>query len=115
MLSRKQTLKKRSTLTVLRDTYILCRTFIRVLFAFHKLKQSYKTVIEYPLPCASFISSYIITNKTLILSLFCKRRSSYFFAKTWSERLRLILQSFLKLESFGYNNNNVLSLLKLSS
>ena len=43
----------------------------------------------------------------MILSLFCKRRSSYFFAKThtWSERLRLILQSFLKLESFGYNNN----------
>ena len=39
LLSRKQTLKKRSTLTVLRDTYILCRTFIRVLFAFHKLKQ----------------------------------------------------------------------------
>jgi len=23
----------------------------------------------------------------------------------WSERLRLILRSFLKLESFGYNNN----------
>jgi len=39
LLSGKQTLKKRSTLTVLRDTYILCPTFIRVLFAFHKLKQ----------------------------------------------------------------------------
>ena len=25
---------------------------------------------------------------------------------TWSERLRLILRSFLKLEHFGYNNNN---------
>jgi len=25
---------------------------------------------------------------------------------TWSESLRFILRSFLKLESFGYNNNN---------
>jgi len=50
-------------------------------------------VIEYSLPRISFISSYIITNKALILSLFCKRRSSYFPQKThtWSERLRLIL------------------------
>jgi len=66
-------------------------------------------VIEYSLPHISLISSYIITNKTLILSLFCKRRSSYFPAKKprmWSERLRLILRSFLKLERFGYNNNN---------
>ena len=65
-------------------------------------------VIEYSLPHISFISSYIITNKTLILSIFCKRRSSYVSAKThtWSERLRLILYSFPKLESFGYNNNN---------
>jgi len=35
-------------------------------------------VIEYSFPRISFISSYIITNKTLILYLFCKRRSSYF-------------------------------------
>jgi len=35
-------------------------------------------VIEYSLPHISVISSYIIANKTLILSLFCKRRSSYF-------------------------------------
>ena len=39
LLSRKQTFKKRTTLTVVRDTYILCRTFKRVIFAFHKLKQ----------------------------------------------------------------------------
>jgi len=59
-------------------------------------------VIEYSLPRISFLSSYIITNKTLILSLFCKRQSSYFPAKmhTLSERLRFILQSFLKLERF---------------
>jgi len=42
---------------------------------------SSKLVIEYFFPRISFISSYIITNKTLILSLFCKRRSSYFFRK----------------------------------
>jgi len=35
-------------------------------------------VIKYSLPRISFISCYIITNKTLILSLFCKQRSSYF-------------------------------------
>jgi len=55
------------------------------------------------------LSSYIIANKTLILSLFCERRSSYFPAKktrTWSNKVRLILRSFLKLESFGYYNNN---------
>ena len=64
-------------------------------------------VIEYSIPRISLISSYIIATKTLILSLICKRRSSYFPAKkrTWSERLTLILRSFLKLESFGYNNN----------
>ena len=39
-------------------------------------------VIEYHLPRISFISGYIITNKTLILYLFCKRRSSYFPKKT---------------------------------
>jgi len=32
-------------------------------------------VIEYSLPRISFISSYIIANKTLILYLCCKRRS----------------------------------------
>jgi len=50
-------------------------------------------VIEYSFPRFSFISSYIITNKTLILSFFCKRRSSYFFRKThtWSKILRLIM------------------------
>jgi len=32
-------------------------------------------VIEYSLPSISVISSYITANKTLILSLFCKRRS----------------------------------------
>jgi len=49
--------------------------------------------IEYSLPRISLISSYIITNKTLILSLFCQRRSSYFPTKThtWTERFRLIL------------------------
>ena len=42
--------------------------------------------------------------QTLILSLLCKRRSSYFPAKkrTWSERLRLILRLFLKLESIFF-------------
>ena len=30
---------------------------------------------------------------------------------TWSERLRFILQSFLKLESFEYNNNRETSLI----
>ena len=38
-------------------------------------------VIEYSLQRILLISSYIIANKTLILSLFCKRRSSYFPAK----------------------------------
>jgi len=38
-------------------------------------------VIEYSLPHISIISSYIIANKTLILSLFCRRRSSYFPTK----------------------------------
>jgi len=39
-------------------------------------------VIEYSLPARILvISSYIIANKTVILSLFCKRRLSYFPAK----------------------------------
>jgi len=53
--------------------------------------------------------TYIITNKTLlILSIFRKRWSPYFPAKkcTWSDRLRLLLQSFLKLQSFLCNNYN---------
>jgi len=35
-------------------------------------------VIEYSLPRISIISSYINTNKTLIIFLFCKLRPSYF-------------------------------------
>jgi len=35
-------------------------------------------VIEYSLPRISIIFSYINTNKTLIIFLVCKRRSSYF-------------------------------------
>ena len=45
-------------------------------------------IIEHSLPRILGISSHIIANKTLILSLFCKRRSSYFPAKktsTWSK------------------------------
>ena len=42
---------------------------------------SSEMVIEYSLPRISPISSYIITHKALILSLFWKRRSSYFPAK----------------------------------
>ena len=38
-------------------------------------------VIEYSLPRISVISSYIIANKALILSMFCKWRPSYFPAK----------------------------------
>jgi len=38
-------------------------------------------LIEHSFQRISLISSYIITNKTLILSLFCKRRLSYFSAK----------------------------------
>ena len=82
------------------------------MWSFHfvyKLKTIYssKMVIEYSEARISLISSCIITNKTLILSLFYKQRSSYFSAKkrTWSERLRLVLRSFLKLESLGYSNN----------
>jgi len=47
-----------------------------------------KMGIEYSLPRISVISSYIIANKTVILSLFCKRLSSYFPAKkrTWSNK-----------------------------
>ena len=39
-------------------------------------------VNAYSLTRISVISSYIIANKTLILSIFCKWRSSYFPAKT---------------------------------
>ena len=62
-------------------------------------------VIEYSLPARILvISSYIIANKTVILSLFCKRRLSYFPAKkrTWLKQMRLIMRAFLKLERF-YN------------
>jgi len=55
-------------------------------------------VIEYSLPRISIISSYINTNKTLIIFLFCKLWSSYFppqIKRPWLERLRLILQLFL--------------------
>ena len=48
-------------------------------------------VIEYSYARISLISSYIITNKTLIFSLFYKRQSesSYFSAqkRTWSESI----------------------------
>jgi len=40
-------------------------------------------VIEFFYAHISRISSYIVTNKTLILALFYKRRSSYFSAKKW--------------------------------
>jgi len=49
-------------------------------------------VLEYSLPRISFISSYIITNKTLIL--YFVTAIVIFSAKkprTWSERLRWIL------------------------
>ena len=49
----------------------------------NKLKPMYssKMVIEHSFQHISLISSYINTNKTLILSLFCKRRLSYFPVK----------------------------------
>ena len=49
----------------------------------------------------SFCFVYTYIEFTLILSLFYKHRSSYFSTKklTWSERVRLILRSFLILES----------------
>ena len=74
--------KQRLTLTVVRDTYILCRTFI------HYFLSSSKLVIEYSLPRISLISSYIITNKALILSIFWKQRSSYFPAKKIPHKVR---------------------------
>ena len=39
-------------------------------------------VMEYYFLPISLISSDVITNKTLIRSLLCKRRSSYFLEKT---------------------------------
>jgi len=51
---------------------------------------SSKMVIAYSLPRISVISSHIIAYKTVILSLFCKRGSSYFPAKktlTWSKQM----------------------------
>ena len=80
-------------------------TFIRDLFAlFTSLKQCIHLVSR------SYLVSYVNTNKTLILSLLCKRRSSLIFPRSsyflWSGRLRFILRSFLKLESFRYNKNN---------
>ena len=59
--------------------------------------------IEYSLPRIAIISSYINTNKTLILLYLKNRRSgsSHFHAKKWSERL--IMRSFLKLASFACN------------
>ena len=47
-------------------------------------------VIEYSLPRISVISSHIIVNnKILIISIFCKQRSSYFPAKTARGRNKL--------------------------
>ena len=86
--------KQRSTLTVVRDTYILCRTFMYIyMWSFryvYKLKTIYssKMVIQYSLPRISLISSYIITNKALILSIFWKQRLSYFPAKKIPHKVR---------------------------
>ena len=49
---------------------------------------SSKMVIQYSLPRISLISSYIITNKALILSIFWKQRSSYFPAKKIPHKVR---------------------------
>jgi len=57
-------------------------------------------VNEYSLPTRiSVISSYIIANKTLILSIFCKRRSSYFPAenRTWSKKWEYYCDRFSNL------------------
>ena len=56
----------------------------------YKLKTIYssKMVIQYSLPRISLISSYIITNKALILSIFWKQRSSYFPAKKIPHKVR---------------------------
>ena len=72
----------------------------------YKLKTIYssKMVIEYSLPRISLISSYILTNKALILSIFWKRWSldfpAIFNARGRKDRL---LRSFLKLASFECN------------
>ena len=61
------------------------------------------------LPRISLTFTYVITNKTLlILSLFVNDDRHIFPAKKrmCSERLRLLLQLFLKLQSFWYNNYN---------
>ena len=66
-------------------------------------------VIEYSLPRISVISSHIIANKTLILSIFCKNGGRHLFPqkkRMWSNKMKFILRSFLKLECFGYYNNN---------
>ena len=70
---------------------------------------SSKMTIEYYKPRISLTFIYVITNKTvLILSLFRKWLSPSFPTKKrmWFQRLRLLLQSFLKLTHFWYNNYN---------
>ena len=82
-----------------------CLSLTRTLFV---LLTTLKQVIhlKWPLNILTHASqltfTYAITNKTVLnLFIFCQRWSPYFPAKkqqrTWSERLRLLLQSFLKL------------------
>ena len=78
----------------------------------YKLKPIYssKMVIEHSFQCISLISSYIITNKPLILSLFCKRGLSYFpiiFLPIHYDTGTLIKLSFKMLKLKRYMNFHI--------
>ena len=66
-------------------------------------------VNEYSVPRISLISSFISSQIIKALILYFVNGVRHIFPqkhRTWSERLRVILRSFLKLESFGCNNYN---------
>jgi len=100
--------KQRSTLTVVRDTHILCRTFIRDPIA---LSTTFKQFIHLKW---LFNILYHVSRSYLVISsqikhwffLYFENGDRHIFLpkkyRAWSERLRFILRLFLKLASFGW-------------